>query len=190
MRRRLLTLRRRMRVQQVGDLVSQLSPPHDLVNVLSSVVAIAQETRTRGEEKMGGAMPTLFPHLCCWLSAPRSSLISGTSRQQPSQQKYTTAMQYLTHRPAFRSSIQPCGRRLMIVRAEAPMKVVVTGAAGRTGSLVTRKLVKSPNFEARAVVRSESVSVGPEPMLEVGPTCQVEARAGCCCWGQTGCSDP
>ncbi|KAG1657167.1 hypothetical protein FOA52_012282 [Chlamydomonas sp. UWO 241] len=35
------------------------------------------------------------------------------------------------------------------------MKVVVTGAAGRTGALVLKKLVASDKYEPRAVVRSE-----------------------------------
>lgn len=52
--------------------------------------------------------------------------------------------------------------------ADQPLKVVVTGAAGRTGSLVVKKLAAKPaEFEARAVVRGEGVGAGWEPWTAI-----------------------
>jgi len=50
----------------------------------------------------------------------------------------------------------PRARTVAVACSGEPMKVVVTGAAGRTGALVTQKLAERPGFQPRAVVRSDS----------------------------------
>eukprot|EP00955_Chlamydomonas_euryale_P104330 365558-Chlamydomonas_euryale.AAC.7 len=54
----------------------------------------------------------------------------------------------------------PRARTVAVACSGEPMKVVVTGAAGRTGALVTQKLAERPGFQPRAVVRSDSVGIG------------------------------
>lgn len=56
------------------------------------------------------------------------------------------------------------------------MQVVVTGAAGKTGGLIVKKLVeRSAQFEPRALVRSEKVRLA-EARLPMPVTC---LQSGC-----------
>ncbi|KAL4428142.1 hypothetical protein ABPG75_002231 [Micractinium tetrahymenae] len=55
-----------------------------------------------------------------------------------------------------KTSPRAAARRTTIVCASDPMQVVVTGAGGRTGALVMKKLLVRPSdFRARGVVRSD-----------------------------------